>query len=129
VPCRRLPTSQSPLFRKVDPPSMQEENQIEIAQSFLALYMRPGRSRPDATHALVLARYEQCEDMAHALIEPARNWAFNEGIAEAGILARCHQGLLAEASGFSRQEATWVVTRLAELLDWAPAEFDAPPAA
>ncbi len=105
---------------------MSDENQIEIAQSFIALYVRPGRSRPDAPHALVLARYEQCEDMAHALIEPARNWAFKEGIAEAGILARCHQGLLAQASGFSPQEALWVVTRLAELLDWPPAQFNPP---
>lgn len=108
---------------------MPEENQIEIAQSFIALYVRPGRSQPDAPHAVVLARYEQCEDMAHALIEPARNWAFKEGIAEAEILARCHQGLLVEASGFSRQEAAWVVTRLAELLDWPAAQFDPPPAA
>ena len=108
---------------------MSEENQIEIAQSFIALYVRPGRSQPDAPHAVVLARYEQCEDMAHALIEPARNWAFKESIAEAEILVRCHQGLSVEASGLSRPEARWVVTRLAELLDWTPAEFDAPRAA
>ncbi len=105
---------------------MSDENQIEIAQSFIALHVRPGRSQPDASHALVLARYEQCEDMAQALVLHARNWAFKENLPEQEILLRCHQGLLADASGFSAPEAGWVISRLAELLDWPLAQFVSP---
>ena len=34
------------------------------------------------------------------------------------VLARCQQGLLTPESGINEAEATWVVTRLAELLNW-----------
>ncbi len=108
---------------------MSDENQIEIAQSFIALFVRPGRSQPDASHTVVLARYEQCEDMAQALVQHAQTWAFKENLPEQEILLRCHRGLLADASGFSPQEAGWVILRLAELLDWTPAEFESPRAA
>lgn len=105
---------------------MSDENQIEIAQSFIALHVRPGRSRPDAPHAVVLARYEQCEDMAQALVQHAQTWAFKENLPEPEILSRCHQGLLADASGFSAPEAGWVIARLAELLDWTAPESASP---
>ncbi len=108
---------------------MSDENQIEIAQTFIALHVRPGRSRPDAPHAVVLARYEQCEDTAQALVLHAQTWAFKENLPEQEILQRCHQGLLADASAFSAPEAGWVISRLAELLDWTVPEFVSPGAA
>ena len=51
---------------------MPDDNQIEIAQSFIAMYVAPGRSSPNAPREVVLARYEQCEDMALTLVEPAQ---------------------------------------------------------
>ena len=122
---------------------MSFDHQIEIPPSFVALYMRPGRSTPVASHAEVLARYEQCEDMALVLMEQAHVLAFKESLSEQEVLTRCRQGLLFEepvggkpgepppdAPGdrsdeqqiFSTQEAEWVVRRLAELLEWTPLE-------
>ena len=99
---------------------MSVDNQIEIPQSFMAMYLSPGRSRPNATQELVLARYELCEDMACLLTEHAQTLAFKENFTEQEVLVRCHQGLLADASGFTENESEWVILRLAELLEWTP---------
>ena len=101
---------------------MSGDNQIEIPQSFIALHVASGRDRPNASHAVVLARYELCEDMAHMLVEHAQTLAFKENFPESDILARCHQGLLAEGTDFSAAESAWVIRRLAELLDWPLAQ-------
>lgn len=98
------------------------DNQIEIPQSFMAMYVTPGQSRPNAPQAVVLARYEQCEDIACLLAEQAQTLAFKENLAEREVLVRCHQGLLAEESNFTENESRWVILRLAELLGWASPE-------
>ncbi len=103
---------------------MSGDNQIEIPQSFMALYVRPGRSTPSAPQETVIARYEQCEDLASVLTEHAQTLAFKENLTEPEVLMRCHQGLLTAPSEFSADEAGWVIQRLAELLGW-----EAPPAA
>lgn len=46
---------------------MSLDNQIEPPQSFMAMYLTPGRDRPNAPQSVILARYELCEDMATAL--------------------------------------------------------------
>ena len=97
---------------------MCSDNQIEIPQSFMALFVTPGRTRPNATQDFVIARYEQCEDMASVLTEHAQTLAFKESVTEAEVLARCHQGLLAVPSDFTEAEAAWIILRLAELLGW-----------
>jgi hypothetical protein len=48
---------------------MSIDNQIEPPQSFIAMYVKPGQTRPNAPQDVVLARYEQCEDMATILAE------------------------------------------------------------
>lgn len=101
------------------------DNQIEIPQSFIALYVKPGHSRPTAAHAVVLARYDQCEDMACVLAEQAQILAFKDNLSEKEVLERCHQGLSADRSTFSAKESVWVITRLAELMDWTPLAFEA----
>lgn len=97
---------------------MTVDNQIEPPQSFMALYATPGRSRPNAPQAVVLARYEQCEDMACLLTEHAQTVAFKENLSESDVLARCHRGLRDDAADFNEKEAEWVIRRLAELLGW-----------
>jgi hypothetical protein len=97
---------------------MSENNQILIPDSFMAMFMTPGRYKPDASHAVVSARYELCEDMAQMLTETAQSMHFNLGVTEDDVLIRCLQGLQAEASVVSTTEAQWVVHRLAELLNW-----------
>ena len=94
------------------------DNQIDIPQSFMALHVRPGRTTPNAPQETVIARYEQCEDMACMLTEHAQTMVFKENFTEAEVLARCLQGLLTAPSEFTAAEAQWVIQRLAELLDW-----------
>ena len=98
--------------------TMSIDNQIEVPQSFIALYLTHGRSTPNAPQELVIARYEQCEDMACTLTEHAQTLAFKENFTETEVLARCEEGLLATDSAFTAGEARWVVLRLAELLGW-----------
>lgn len=103
---------------------MYDENQIIIPQSFIALYLDPGRSKPNAPREFIATRYDLCEDMAGLLAGPAQAMAFDQGMAEAEVLRRCHRGLRDDASSFSGQEAVWVIWRLAELLDWPPPALD-----
>jgi len=98
---------------------MSDDNQILIPQSFIALYLDPGRSRPNAPREQVAGRYELCEDMASLLTEHAQTMVFEQGAGESQVLLRCRQSLLVEASVFSEPEADWIVSRLAELLGWA----------
>ena len=103
---------------------MSIDNQIEPPQSFMAMYVTPGRDRPNAPQEIVLARYEQCEDMACMLTEHAQTLAFERNFSESEVLTRCHQGLLADANHFNAKEAQWVIGRLAELLGWELPSFD-----
>lgn len=99
--------------------SDQIDNQIEVPPSFIALFLsRSGNLT--ITHAALLLRYEQCEDMAHSLVEHAQLLAAGETFAEQAILQRCLDGLRVDQASFSEAEATWVVRRLAELLEWSP---------
>ena len=84
----------------------------------MALYRTPGRSAPSAPQGIVIARYEQCEDMACTLTEHAQTVALKENLSATDVLARCHQGLLASPATFTGKEAVWVICRLAELLGW-----------
>jgi len=99
---------------------MSDDNQIEIPQSFVALYLDPGRSTPNAPRELIAQRYEFCEDLACMLTETAKDQLFGLGINEEAVLQRCLQGLTGVESGVSGPEAVWVVRRLSELLDWTP---------
>jgi len=96
---------------------MSEDNQFVVPQSFVELFVPPGRTRPSESQAVIAARYEFCEDMAQMLTEHARARLFELGIAEQDVLERIHAGLAAGDS-FSPAEAWWTVRRLAELLEW-----------
>lgn len=97
---------------------MSDLHQIEIPPSFIALHVDPGKLRPNASRALIGARYELCEDLATLLTERARTMLFDLGVTERDVLERCHRGLLTPESALSVGEAGWVVRRLAELLEW-----------
>jgi hypothetical protein len=84
---------------------MSDEYQIEIPQSFMALYVDAGR-------------YELCEDLATLLTETAKNMFFSLGITEQDVLERCHRGLTGEGAVVNPAEAQWVIHRLAELVGW-----------
>jgi hypothetical protein len=72
---------------------MYEEFQIEIPQSFMVLFIEPGRQKPNASREVVAARYELCEDMASLLTETAKDKILSLGIAEDDVLIQCYRGL------------------------------------
>jgi len=99
---------------------MYEEYQIEIPQSFMALFIDPGRQKPNASRDVVAGRYELCEDMATMLTETAKDKLLSLGITEDDVLAQCLAGLTGVGAVVTEPEAVWVVRRLAELLEWPP---------
>jgi uncharacterized protein YjiS (DUF1127 family) len=84
----------------------------------VALFLVPGRSRPDAPRAEIAARHEFCEDLAQMLTEQASHKLWDLGVTEADVLQRMHRGLLQTPAVVSGAEALWVVRRLAELQGW-----------
>ena len=96
---------------------MSDDYQIDIPPSFFAVYT-DARQRLCEPIGIVRARYELCEDLATHLIEQARLLHHVAVPSEDEILHRCRDGLLTVESGVSAAEATWVVRRLAELLNW-----------
>lgn len=100
---------------------MTDDNQFIVPDSFMALYLAGGRTRPTAPRREIDARYETCEDLATALSEHARTLHASQGVAEDEVLARIRRGLLEPAAGLTAAEAEWVVRRLAELLEWQAA--------
>lgn len=97
---------------------MSDDNQIEVPPSFIALFVEPGRIKPNAPRAEIQQRYEFCEDLASMLTETAQSRLWELGITEADVLARIHAGLLAGEVGVNEAESQWVLRRLAELLGW-----------
>ena len=105
---------------------MGEDSQLIIPPSFLALYLEPHRSRPNASHAVITARYEFCEDLASMLTEHAAEIKSSLHVTDDDVLLRVWRGLCTPDSGVNAAEAQWVVNRLAELLGWPlPGEMGA----
>lgn len=97
---------------------LDEDSQIVIPPSFIALFVPPGRVKPTASLQHMAQRYEFCEDLAQMLTDVASTQLFELGVAEADVLVRMHNGLLAVDGPVDAAEAAWVVSRLAELLGW-----------
>lgn len=102
---------------------MEDPNQIEVPPSFTALFASPSGHRLLQPMSVVRERYELCEDLAQMLTEQASTVLFKSGHGERAVLQQMRLALTGPESVVEPAEAVWVVTRLAELLDW-----DAPPA-
>ncbi len=98
--------------------SMSDENQIVVPPSFIALFVEPGRTRPNATRETITARYEFCEALATMLVERAQTLQWQLGITEADVLEKIHLGLQGDDAPVPANEADWIMKRLAELLEW-----------
>lgn len=96
---------------------MDDDNQIHVPPSFMAVYT-DARGRLTEKANGVRTRYELCEDLAGHLVEHAQTLHHVQAPSETEILQRIHAGLCTAESGVSVAEATWIVTRLAELLVW-----------
>mgnify|MGYP001187265388 CR=1 FL=1 len=99
---------------------MSDSYQIEIPQSFIALFLTPGSQKPNAAREQIAARYDLCEDLATLLVEVASTQLASSRDSTAQVLQQCQAGLLGEAAMVSQAEAEWVIRRLAELLNWEP---------
>lgn len=103
----------------------EHDNQIHVPPSFMAVYS-DARNRLTEKPAVVRTRYELCEDLASHLVEHAQTLYHVQAPSEAEILRRIHAGLCTAESGVSPAEATWIATRLAELLNWPCPELEVP---
>lgn len=107
---------------------MDDSNQIDVPPSFTALFASPSGYRLTEPMAVVRERYELCEDLAQTLTERAGATLFTSGRPEREVLEQIQLALSAAESPVQPAEAAWVVTRLAELLDWKmPREHEAAP--
>lgn len=104
---------------------MYDDNQIHVPPSFMAVYS-DARGRLTESADAVRTRYELCEDLAGHLVEQAQTLYHVQAPSEAEILRRIHAGLCAAESGVPVPEATWITTRLAELLNWPCPELVPP---
>lgn len=102
---------------------MDEQYQIEIPQSFMAIYSRNGR--PIETRRTIEERYDLCEDLATQTSELCHALQFAKESSEAEILGQC---LVALRSGdvVNAAEADWVIARTAELLQWQRPDIASP---
>ena len=100
---------------------MSDESQAVLPASFIALYLAPGRTKPNAPREEIAQRYEFCEDLATLLVDPAQTKLWELGVTQRDVLDRMHRGLASEPSSVTPAEATWVMRRLSELLGWAEA--------
>lgn len=101
---------------------MEDPNQIEVPPSFTALFASPSGHRLLQPMSAVRQRYELCEDLAQMLTEQASAVLFKSGRSRREVLQQMQAALTGGESVVEPAEAAWVVTRLAELLDWeAPA--------
>jgi hypothetical protein len=96
---------------------MEEINQIVVPPSFVAVHS-DARGKLTASRQDIQARYELCEDLANHLVEQAQILYHDQAPSESEILLRMHVGLEAADAGLAPGEATWIICRLAELLNW-----------
>lgn len=103
---------------------MDDDNQIHVPPSFMAVYTDARGRLTDKADA-VRTRYELCEDLAGHLVEQAQILYHVQAPSEKEILQRMHAGLCTPESAMAPGEATWIVSRLAELLQWQCPELPA----
>ena len=97
---------------------MYEENQSQLPESFMMLYLKPHQHKPSLPRGELTKRYELCEDLAHMLMDTVSTQQFQLGITEDDALEKCWRGLMAQSELLNEVESFWVVSRLAELLGW-----------
>ena len=97
---------------------MTDKSLAWVPDSFLALFVEPGQSKPNESRSVIEERYAFCEDLATMLTDTARARLWQLRITEADVLDRIHTGLTAGEIEITKQEALWVRHRLAELLGW-----------
>jgi hypothetical protein len=104
-----------------------DDNQILIPHSFIALFLSPGAQRPNQPRAWIAQRYELCEDLAQMLSDSAQEALVESGGGRPEMIARVRQALQADVSVVNAQEAAWVMQRWSELMGWPAPEIPSGP--
>ncbi|MBM3390170.1 MAG: ATPase with chaperone activity [Betaproteobacteria bacterium] len=93
------------------------ESQIQVPESYLALFQTGvGRRLTDPWHH-ILWRYESCEDLAQGLVPQARALVADLGVTAEAVAPKLAEGLHHPSVGLAPEEVQWVCTRLIELLE------------
>ena len=96
---------------------MYDHNQTLVPESFLALYARHGR--PLLERKEMEARYEAAELLAEQIAAVLASIPADDAPAQSEALRSVGASLLADALQGREHEAPWVITRVAEMCDWA----------
>jgi hypothetical protein len=100
---------------------MYDHNQTLVPDSFLALYVRHGR--PLLERKEMEARYESAELLAEQIAAVVASIPADDAAEQREALRAVKASLLADLLAEREPEATWVVTRAAEICAWAPPEL------
>ena len=97
---------------------MYDHNQTLVPDSFLALHVRHGR--PLLERKAMEARYESAELLAEQVAAVVSRVPADDAAAQRQVLQAVKVSLLADVLREHEAEAVWVVTRAAEICEWAP---------
>ena len=100
---------------------MYDHNQTLVPDSFLALHVRHGR--PLLERKEMEARYENAESLAEQIAAVLANVPADDAAGQRDALLAVKASLLADLLSEREAEATWVVTRAAEICEWAPPDL------
>lgn len=100
---------------------MYDHNQTLVPDSFLALHVRHGRLLLDRKE--LEGRYEAAELLAQQIAAVVASVPADEPAEQREALSVVKASLLAELLQDREAEATWVVTRAAEICEWTPREL------
>ena len=96
---------------------MYDHNQTLVPASFLALHVRHGRLLLERKE--LEARYENAESLAEQIATVLANVPADDAAGQRDALLAVKASLRADLLQERDAEATWVVTRAAELCEWA----------
>ena len=100
---------------------MYYHNQTLVPDSFLALYVRHGR--PLLERKEMEARYESAELLAEQIAAVVASVPADDAASQGEALSAVKASLVADLLKEREPEATWVVTRAAEICEWAPPDL------
>ena len=100
---------------------MYDHNQTLVPDSFLALYVRHGRPLLDRKE--MEARYENAESLAEQIAAVVASVPAEDGEGQREALRSVKASLLVDLLREREPEAGWVVTRVAEMCEWAPPDL------
>jgi hypothetical protein len=98
-----------------DLPCMDDDRQIFVPPSFIALFVPLGKVKPIASREEIETRYDYCEDLSQLLFDQMRDKMAEHGIPIDLAFSRITAVLTDSSLDLSEPESVWVLSRLTEL--------------